>query len=81
MWLPIYKSPLQLQLWLEAWASGWGMGWLQGLARNANWLSQRPTRIGASPLLRESVRHLKLNKNAPFSPPKREGAKLLYLRG
>lgn len=80
MWAP-YTYDLPALRWLSLWHSGWVTGWLTGLARNASWLSQRPTRIGASPLLRESVRHLKLNENAPFSPPKREGAKLLYLRG
>lgn len=68
-------------LWAAACQAGWVSGWLMGLLRNANWLSQRHTRLGVSPLLRESVQRLRLNENAPWQPPKRDGAKLFYLRG
>jgi hypothetical protein len=79
MWAP-YTYDLPAQRWLSLLHSGWATGWLMGLQRNANWLSQRPTRLGVSPLLRESVRNLKLRADAPWQPPKREGASLHYLK-
>ncbi|MCK0507900.1 hypothetical protein [Aromatoleum anaerobium] len=76
-----YWSLWALSPWYlgAAWVGGWATGWQQGLARNANWLSQTPMPTIRTPLLRRHVETLKLNPHAGQSAPYRMRGEPLQL--
>lgn len=72
---------LEFWRWLALLHSGWVIGSLQGATRHASRTLLSPSPSLRSKLLTDTIKHSKLNANAPLRPPSRAANADKWLKG